>query len=280
VIETIRDLERASQKEIDDALRNIDIRGIVTKGLVERGRRPGYTMDQWREKRDGRKPKGCPTCHGKGTVIEPIRTVGTVHASGACKCVVSIYYDVTGEIAPKEELKPELLITFGIGHAIHGLVQDVLHDQLGDTFADEVRVDLQEAMILNGSADGIIWLPRCRVLLEIKTISETEYGKLRKPKPEHLIQAAGLYAKGLDAPFISFLYVSKGWPHNIKEYVLPYDERVFQNWYKKWGSKVDKALEEGRPPRAEGVSSYECGQCKYHYECPQALGMRDRFKKK
>jgi len=200
VIETIRDLERASQKEIDDALRNIDIRGIVTKGLVERGRRPGYTMDQWREKRDSREPEDCPTCYGRGTVLEPIRTVGTVHASGACKCVVSIYYDVTGEIAPKEELKPELLITFGIGHAIHGLVQDVLHDQLGDTFADEVRVDLQEAMILNGSADGIIWLPRCRVLLEIKTISETEYGKLRKPKPEHLIQARDCMRRGSMPP--------------------------------------------------------------------------------
>ena len=280
MIETISDLKKASKQEISDAIRNIDIRGVVTRGLVNRGRRPGYTMDQWRKEREKRESETCPTCAGRGHVHQKLRTVGTIHASGATRCVVSLYYDVTGEIAPAEELKPELLITFEIGHAIHGLVQEVLHEELGDAFADEVRVDLQEAMILNGSADGIIWLPRCRVLLEIKTISENEYGKLRKPKPDHLIQAVGLYAKGLDVPFISFLYISKGWPHDIKEYVVPYDERVFQNWYSQWGIKVEEALEEGVPPRAENVSAYTCGQCKYNSDCPQALGMRDRFKKK
>ena len=68
---------------------------------------------------------------------------------------------------------------------------------------DEVRVDLPEALILDGSADGVGQFPLCRAGLEIKTMSEKEFGTLRKPKPEHIVQASALYSKGLDVPFMS-----------------------------------------------------------------------------
>jgi CRISPR/Cas system-associated exonuclease Cas4 (RecB family) len=186
---------------------------------------------------------------------------------------------VTGELAPKEYIKPELQFTFAIGHSVHAVAQESLHRAMGQHFQDEVNVTLQEAMILGGSADGVSTFFRlCRVLLEIKTISEKEFLKLRKPKKEHITQAAALYAKGLKVPFISFLYISKGWPHDMKEYVLVYDETDFRNWYREKGKKVDDAMETGVPPKAD-ASPYECKECGYGYGCPQRIGKSSAFRR-
>jgi CRISPR/Cas system-associated exonuclease Cas4 (RecB family) len=278
VIKTIRDLDTASDEEIEKARKSVNFKGLVFSQLKEDGEKPGMTLDEWQEFVDNREPHECPACHGEGEILPRVRTVGTIHASSSSKCVAALYYDVTGELAPKESLSPELQFTFAIGHAIHDLVQKALHRAMGEDFEDEVRVDLPEALIINGSADGRAYFPRCRVLLEIKTISEKEFGKLRKPKSEHLTQAAGLYAKGLDVPFISFLYISKGWPHDMKEYVLVYDDAVFRKWYREKGIKVENALEERRPPKAD-ASPYECKNCSYGYGCPQRLGNKSAFRR-
>lgn len=280
MIETIRDLENASDEEIEEARKSINFKGLAWAQLEEDGHREGKTLDQWQEFVDTREPHACPTCHGKGEVLPRVRTVGTIHASSATKCVTALYYDVTGELAPKEYIPPELAITFAIGHSIHAVIQDALLRAMGEEdFEEEVKVDLPEALIVNGSADGRAYFPRCRVCLEIKTISEKEFLKLRKPKSEHIVQAAALYAKGLDVPFISFLYVSKGWPHDMKEYVLVYDEAEFRNWYREKGIKVENALEKRRPPVAD-ASPYECKKCGYGYGCSQRLGNSSAFRRK
>lgn len=284
MIETISDLEDYSDAEIEQARQSINFKGLAYRALKEEGSQPGLTLDEWRKKKDGRKPKPCPTCEGKGTLIERMRTVGTIHASSAEKCVAALYFDVTGEIAPDVYLKPELLITFQIGHAIHAYIQGLLYKVVDEDegplfyFEDEVTVDLPEALICGGSADGDSDWPKARCLLEIKTMGPSEFPKLRKPKKEHITQAMGLYAKGLDAPFVSFLYISKMWPHEMKEYVMVYDEAVFQKWYAEKGIKVEEALEKGRPPLAK-ASAYECKQCGYRNGCSQAVGIRDRFAK-
>lgn len=279
MIQTIADLQTHTADEIEKARKSIDFKGLALNAIKKMGQRPGYTFEEWEEKKASLKPETCSTCNGRGTVMPKLRTVGTIHASSATKCVAALYYDVTGEIAPKVELSTELLITFGIGTAIHEVVQAALSLALEDRFRDEVRIDVPDALICDGSVDGEAYFPLCRSGLEIKTISENEFTKLRKPKPDHVVQAGALYSKGLDVPFMSYLYISKGWPHPMKEYVKVYDDSVFTKWYLEKGIKVEDALEEGKPPVAD-ASPYECKGCGYSHECPQALGIRDRFRRR
>lgn len=280
MIKTIADLEDATEAEIKEAKKSFRFKERVTYQMNQMGKQTGLTLEEWEERVGKRKPEECPTCQGRGSVLPRLRTVGTIHASSATKCVTALYYDVTGEIAPKEELSIELQITFKIGHAIHNMLQHALHQVDDDDFDfdDEVKVDLPDAMIENGRADGEAETDLARGLLEIKTISGDDFSKLRGPKKEHLTQAVGLYAKGRDAPFVVFLYISKTWPHKIKEYVIEYDEKYFKEWYRKKGIKVENALDEGKPPKAD-ASAYDCKSCSYGYACPQRLGMLDRFKR-
>ena len=124
-------------------------------------------------------------------------------------------------------------------------------------------------MVLGSSTDGVVELEHARVLLEIKSIG-SEFDKLAAPKREHLTQAVGIYATAMDTPFISFLYVSKKWPHEVKEFVVPYDEKYYRRWWKNKGSVVEEALENGAPPVAD-ASKDDCGFCPYAYFCPQKL---------
>jgi CRISPR/Cas system-associated exonuclease Cas4 (RecB family) len=182
-----------------------------------------------------------------------------------------LFYDVTGEHPPKHVIPHELQITFAMGHAIHDKIQRALHFAFKGRFADEVKVDLYEAFVAGSSADGVLDLGHTRVLVEVKSIGK-EFDKLQAPKTAHLVQAAGIYATALDTPFISYLYVSKAWPHSIKEFVIPYDPMVYKKWWRSKGSKVEDALESGEPPIADS-DKYECTSCPYNYFCPQKLNV-------
>jgi hypothetical protein len=277
VIATIADFLAATPAEIREAQASINLRGVLKSQLALQGKEERMTSEEWEHYMETRTPETCRCCNGKGTVLPPSRMVGVVHASYSESCVRSLYYDVTADKRTQSFISPELQFTFAIGHAIHDLVQKSLHRALGENFQSEVKVDLPKAYILGSSTDGVVTLPLCRVVLEIKTMSEDEWGKLRKPLDKHITQAAGMYAVGLDVPFTSFLYISKGWPHDVKEFVLPYDDRVFKRWWVRKGSKLEKALEAGAPPQAD-ATAYECKSCGHEWRCEQSLAnKKDRF---
>jgi CRISPR/Cas system-associated exonuclease Cas4 (RecB family) len=64
--------------------------------------------------------------------------------------------------------------------------------------------------------------------------------------------------------------VSKVWPHNIKEYVLAYDPKVYQRWFNAKIVPIEKALETGEPPIADS-DKHECTECPYAKICDQAI---------
>jgi len=268
-IRTIEDLEGLSPEEIEDIRSSIKLKEFYYLGARQMGRQTGLTLSEYEEWRQEEPVEECRTCHGTGMWKEPKRSVGTIHASSAHTCRRRLYYDVMADHAPKTEFRPELLITFAIGHAIHDVVQKALHIALPGNFEDEVRVDNPEAFVLNSRTDGVVDLPQARVLLEIKSIGG-EFDKLSQPKEDHINQAVGIYAHSLDVPFISFLYVSKAWPYPVKEFVVPYDHKVYRKWWRKKGSVVDAAIESGVPPIADSTKS-DCQQCPYNYFCEQRL---------
>lgn len=273
-IRTIQDLSSATSDEIEACRKSINLRGILIRQLEKDARRKSMTRSEYLAVMEAREPHMCPACNGEGQIMPPEpRGIGTIHPSGAHKCVTRLYYDVTGEFAAEEFIPYALDITFEIGHVIHRKIQRALHRAMPGSFEDEVNVTIIEALIDGGHADGEGELDSCDYLLEIKTISEDGFKSTTKPhEDDHLVQGH-IYAKARNKPFISYLYVSKGPGHPIKEFVIPYQERVFQEWYLKKAAKVEAALEEGRPPRAD-ASKYECDQCVYKVDCPQRIQPR------
>lgn len=273
-IRTIQDLQLATPDEIEAVRRTVNIRGIVMRQMEKDAKRTGMTRAEYLEKMENRDPHTCPTCNGEGIVFPPEpRAIGTIHPSSAHKCVTRLYYDVTGELRGEESIPYHLDITFDIGHLIHGKIQKALYRALPENFEAETMVTLLEALVDGGHVDGEGALEYCDFLLEIKTISEDGFKGVTKPKQEdHMVQGH-IYAKARNKPFISFFYVSKGPGHPIKEFVVPYQERIYQEWYLKKAIKVENALEEGRPPRAD-ATKYECDQCCYSNSCPQRIQSR------
>ena len=269
MIRTIQDLESLSKEETERVRSSINLRDHYYRGANIMGRTKGLTLAEYEEWQDTPATEECRTCRGTGLWKPKKRSVGTIHASSAHGCRRRLYYDVMAEHAPRQTIRPELSVTFAIGHAIHDVVQRALHTSLPGKFQDEVRVDNVEAFVLNSRTDGVAELPQARVLLEIKSIGK-EYEKLKKPKKDHINQAVGIYAHSLGIPFISFLYVSKSWPYPVKEFVVTYDPMIYRKWWRNKGSYVDDAIEAGVAPIADSTKS-ECTGCPYNYFCEQRL---------
>jgi CRISPR/Cas system-associated exonuclease Cas4 (RecB family) len=267
-IKTIAELLAADPETVEAVRSSIDLRGYYYMGVKRNGAEEGLTLEEYEAWKAKKPDEVCRSCSGTGLWKKPERSVGTIHASSAHGCVRRLYYDVDGTYRPRQTIKPELMITFAMGHAIHDVVQKALHTSLA-SFRDEVRVDLHEAFVENSRTDGLAEFDHARVLLEIKSIGN-EFDRLTAPKEEHITQAMGIYATALDAPFISFLYVSKKWPHSVKEFVIPYDPKVYRRWWKKKGAVVQEALETGTPPFADATKD-QCGFCPYAYFCEQKL---------
>ena len=269
MISRIRDLSAHSADEIERVRQSINLRGYYFQGVKRLGSKTGMTLEEYKTWKKEPAKDPCRPCKGTGLYKKPERSVGTIHASSAHSCVRRLYYDVDGSHPPKTSILPALQITFSIGHGIHDVVQRALHEALPGKFEDEIRVDLDEAFVIGSHTDGVAEVPLARVLVEIKSMGG-EFDTLVKPKPEHITQAVAIYAKALDAPFISFLYVSKKWPHEVKEFVMTYDEIYFQRWWKKKGAVVEAALEEGIPPVADATKD-DCSMCPYAYFCTQKI---------
>lgn len=278
---TIADLKKSTPSDIEQIRASIDLASIVRDQMRLNGEKTGLTVTEYEEHLATRKERKqvCKTCNGKGYTLPYERSCGTIHASSAHTCRTRLYYDVMGNIAPKSTIDPALAFTFQIGHALHETVQSALTQALGGAFHEEVKVDLPEAFVAGSSADGLIELDNCRVVLEIKSIG-SQFKSLGSPLKYHRTQAMGIYATALDAPFVSTLYVEKAWPHNFKEFVEVYDQSVYDNWWRKKGSWVEKGIETGEPPIADSTK-WECVDCPYSHACDQYVDPKQKrsFKK-
>lgn len=281
---SIDHLDDLSGEEITEVLSGISVRTLLIEQLKLQGKKTGLTLDQFNEEVAGLEPRTCRACSGAGEHLPPPpREVGVIHPSSAYSCVLRLYYDVTGEKVPISYIPPELQFTFQIGHAIHDEVQRALHNLLDGDFEDEVQADM--VGFVRGNCDGLLYLTipgyRVKILLEIKTAGPSDFDGLRAPLEPHRVQANGLYATALDAPIVVYLYISKIWPHPIKEYVEIYSPGLFKVWWKNKGSKVEKAVKAraaGDPspePVADSKPS-DCAGCPYDHDCPQSLSKRSK----
>lgn len=270
-IRSIDDLAEATRKDIAEAKKALDLRKIINMGLHKRATQPGLTLKQYNAKVKNRKPRKCRVCDGTGIVMPPKpRTVGVIHPSSANSCRLRLYHDIVGDLAPVQQMQAPLMVVFAIGHAIHDLVQTILTEDMEEgTFVAEPRIDMNE---VQGNTDGLIDLGPYRAVLEIKSDGPSKFPNRKGPDADHIVQATGLYATALDAPFTVFLYIEKVWPHAIKQYIEVYDPLVFAKWLRTKGEPAIEGAKKGVPPVAD-ASPAECGRCCYAYEggCAQNL---------
>jgi len=183
-IHSISDLGTHTPEEIEEARRSINLREAAITQMSIGGKRKGLTLDEYQEalvRQESAEHPNCPTCRGHGTLRPHIRRVGSIHPSAAHRCVTRLYYDVVATDAAEEHIPWNLSITFEIGHTVHKIVQLALRDFYGEDFIDEAPVNLEDALVLGGAADGLVDARQWRALLEIKTISASQFKDLRSP---------------------------------------------------------------------------------------------------
>lgn len=283
----IDDLDGLSKSEVKKAASRLRIKERLIRQMERQGRQIGLTRQEYLAAVMERAEHAvtCPMCGGAGKLhLDPPREVGCIHPSSAEACRLRLWHDVKGILAPQEFIKPELQITFKIGHVLHDFVQAALRASMRDDdgklirpedyFDPEARVDMG---LVRGNTDGDMEFDDTGGILEIKTDGPSSYPSRRGPEAKHRTQAGGLYATGLARPFTVYLYMEKVWPHSMKEYVEVYDPRVFRRWWKAKGIHVQRALDEDQVPLADAREA-ECRQCPYGYEggCDQNISKRKK----
>lgn len=153
------------------------------------------------------------------------RATGCFHPSELHQCPRKIYDSYMGIKLHSGMSEPRLQRVADNGHGVHARIQAYLRES-GLLVDDEVAVHDEELQIC-GHCDGII---RGHIskddnlgVLEIKSINETGFRNLFKPKPEHVGQVS-LYMFLLDLKWGCLLYENKN-DQRLTEFFIEYDKR-------------------------------------------------------
>jgi hypothetical protein len=177
-------------------------------------------------------------------------------------------------------IDPDDLEVFDMGHAVHGLVQGKMAELgtslatkgVGYSFRAEVRFDpetdvLYQDLHVGGTTDGIleIWTDtwKQRGILEVKSIKDENFVKLRGPKEDHVMQAH-IYAKRFDCPIIWIWYFNKNTSER-KVYTVIFQQEIFERAVAKYVLWLSHAGDGTLPDREE--SFYICPRCEYREVC-------------
>jgi hypothetical protein len=217
-----------------------------------------------------------------------------IHASEISKCYRQAVYTMKGEKKIKGaqssgdvEGKAYWKKIFDTGSAIHAMIQGHLEQMAIKSnfptatewvldFEQEVRINptlqpLAAKWDIHSSCDGAFTFyakrqPQLRVGLEIKTSKDSEFQKLREPKPEH-VEQAHVYMAALDIPLFWLLYFNKD-NANITPseppWLLPFDSKLWAKLESRFASwKVH--VQDGTLP--EQMPGMHCGFCPYKWTC-------------
>ena len=193
--------------------------------------------------------------------MEPwTRRVGGYHPSSLTPtaCKRALYYDRTGE-QPESRIPPDLRMIFDMGHALHDMLQAKLEKEFDD-FVSEVSVQHEDLHIV-GHCDGVFkdkdWV------LEIKTVGESVFKSLVRPKKEHVYQVH-CYMFALDIPRCQLLYIARA-TGQMRTFVVEFDHDVFQEIVNTIKT-VEHFVEQGEEPPKE-PNKWVCRTCKFQHVC-------------
>lgn len=204
---------------------------------------------------------------------EPVRKKGVFHPSSVeGDCERKLYYEFMG-VTPTDEVstkvEPRIQRIFDTGTWWHTYIQMRLH-AAGILDESEAEV-ISRRWKISGRADGILTLEILgfgKVLLEIKTINNFQFGKVKfAPLPKHETQA-GIYARILKVDYICYLYINKD-TCEITEHILPVKKSRVNKAFEKMQYVLDSVEEETLPERVHCTSNSSpmALKCQYCTKC-------------
>lgn len=175
---------------------------------------------------------------------------------------------------------------FRLGHGVHHIVQTIIADLdrvltpkgIEFEFHPEIPYDPKTDLLyfdfgIGGTADGLLTLHHKKLgwiqrgVLEIKSISNDGFEKLRSPKKDHLMQA-NLYAFRFDTPFLWFWYYNKN-NSKRKVYRCAADDKILEEAIGRFASQKEHVDNGTLPDREE--SWYMCPRCEYGWTCQPSM---------
>lgn len=197
------------------------------------------------------------------------RSLG-VHPSSACKkgvCALKIYYECTGEVAPRTNYDEQMQEIWDLGTMMHDRIQKILENIYGDQFEKEVLLSIPDLKLV-GHTDGVFDFEKdgIRIVLEIKSIKEGgSFGweKVQlKPMADNVRQAH-FYMKAKNIPFGIILYIAKN-TGEFKEHPVMFDSKVWADLEDTVAPVLD-AINNGALVKA--TPGWHCKYCDFAYAC-------------
>ena len=190
------------------------------------------------------------------------RKTGVYHPSALHGCKRAIYYDVIGT-EPRPQIDARLQMLFDLGHAIHDAIQGRL-SAAHDDFEAEVPVEIPPLKLF-GHCDGVF--KKRDWVLEIKTIGDSSFSSLVRPKKEHVLQVH-CYMFALNIPRCQLLYVNRN-NGRMRLFRVPFSNKVWEEAAAVI-RKVESHVENLDPPPQE-PNKWVCTGCKFQYTCNPIL---------
>jgi len=211
-----------------------------------------------------------------------------IHASEVSGCERRIVYSLLNYPRSGGGTDNTWRKRFMMGTAVHEMLQGEFHkwavrSKSCVTFQDEVTIapHLQQMAAkwhIFSHCDGMFVVRKSwdgpalfRVLLEIKTMSPSEFQNLKAPKEEHIDQSH-IYMACLDVPMIWLLYWNKGNQNTTgtdnPNFLVRFNQRRWSELEAKFERVHQAAALEKLPDREESV---RCEFCAFSHHCQPTI---------
>jgi len=172
------------------------------------------------------------------------------------KCDRRLWYKRT-KAERSSIVAPGLRRIFDMGHAVHEVLQRMLHEQAPD-FQSEVRASLPDCSVV-GSCDGVLGAEG----LEIKSISHKGFDSLkRSPKTAHHRQGS-IYGSSLGVPKMLYVYYNKD--TGAVRFIHKDVDEEYADKIRRKANEIDDAIKQDVRP--ERTADYGCRMCAYTKIC-------------
>jgi len=179
--------------------------------------------------------RGCNKVHGRGEEADPTQPIG-IFMPETCDC-------------------------------------NCAHGRKGSELFEYVEIFLKSDSKYNfqGNTDGIVEIikgdPDSRYIIDFKTVNSKKFSFMKKADEKYVVQATiYMWLTGVKKAVI---YYEEKDAHNIKEYIVEYDEQLVE-WIKNTSMKLKILFDNGKIPSRNPKykkSDFPCGWCDYSEIC-------------
>jgi len=186
---------------------------------------------------------------------------GWIYPSSIGSCDRQVLYNLKKGTPGREMSQAPALKLSGIGNALHDMYQDWAIEALGAEEFEAEKSFRLETQKLSMRIDGVMaakdWI------IEFKTLGETGYKNLRKPRDYDLLQVH-CYMFTLDMPRAILYYINRNTGEDC-EFKVYFDPSIWQEILNTIARVMQHEQEGTVPPRIS--NTFWCSRCRYFEYC-------------